>query len=123
MSEVEALVSRFAARLRELREQAGLSREQLAERAGLKIGGVRDLEQGRRDPTWRTVLQLAAALQVQVTEFLAEPTSEPAPRSRGRPRKASAVAQGEGSAEETSRLPTGKKKAPRQRPGKRKGKD
>src|SRR5436309_2336642 len=42
----DARTSRFPGRLRELREAAGLSRQQLADKAGLKLGGVRNLEQG-----------------------------------------------------------------------------
>src|SRR5262245_12692009 len=120
MSEIEALVKRFAIRLRELREQAGLSREQLAELAGLKIGGVRDLEQGLRNPSWRTVLQLVAALQVEVTAFLAEPASESAPRPRGRPRKAPADAADERTEAETTGPPPARKKPARGQGRKRK---
>lgn len=83
------MVERFAARLRELREEAGLSRKELAERAGMKSeAGIRDLEQGRRSPSWETVLALAAALGVDCTAFTQEPSSEAAePRKPGRPRK------------------------------------
>lgn len=82
-------MERFAARLRELREEAGLSRKELAERAGMKSeGGIRDLEQGRRSPSWETVLALAAALGVDCTAFTQEPSPEAAePRKPGRPRK------------------------------------
>jgi transcriptional regulator with XRE-family HTH domain len=77
----------FAGRLRELRDAKRLSREQLAERAGMKVGGIRDLEQGVRSPTWKTVLALCQALGVEVGEFAKEPTTQHEPR-RGRPRKA-----------------------------------
>jgi transcriptional regulator with XRE-family HTH domain len=124
MNDVEVLVSRFAGRLRELREAAGLSREDLAELAGLKSGGVRDLEQGRRDPSWRTALQLAGALKVEVTAFLAEPAPMPPP-TRGRPRKAPQPSRDERSASGATRVPGGKKRAARGRTdaasGRRKG--
>ncbi len=43
----------FAGRLRELREAAGYSRKELAERANLRsLAGIRDLEQGIRKPSW-----------------------------------------------------------------------
>ena len=79
----------FGARLRELREAAGLSRKDLAERAGMKSeGGIRNLEQGVNGPTWETVLALAKALGVDCTAFAEEPTEAPtAPRKPGRPRK------------------------------------
>jgi transcriptional regulator with XRE-family HTH domain len=76
----------FAGRLRELREKAGLSRQQLADKAGLKVGGVRNLEQGVREPGWRTVVALADALGVDCRAFLEEPHDMPADRG-GRPPK------------------------------------
>jgi transcriptional regulator with XRE-family HTH domain len=78
----------FPARLRELRESAGLTQGDLAKRAGLSIAGVTQLEQGRRKPAWETVQKLAAALGVSCEAFNEPPASDdPAPR--GRPRKAS----------------------------------
>jgi DNA-binding XRE family transcriptional regulator len=77
----------FAGRMKELREQAGLTQQQLADKAGLKIGGVRDLEQGRRSPAWETVLAVAGALGVEVTAFTEPPLKSQTPRQRGRPRK------------------------------------
>src|SRR5271166_2904887 len=82
----------FAGRLRELREQAGLSRQELADKAGLKIGGIRDLEQGRRSPVWETVVALCKALGVGCDAFTQEP-AEQTPAKPGRPRKAAAADQ------------------------------
>jgi transcriptional regulator with XRE-family HTH domain len=80
----------FAARLKALRESAGLTQAQLAERAGLHLHGVTKLEYGDREPSWPTVLALAAALGVSTETFVntapAEQAQEPLPR--GRPRKA-----------------------------------
>jgi DNA-binding XRE family transcriptional regulator len=79
----------FAARLRELRGQAGLTQDGLAEMAGLNRFSVAKLEQGHREPNWPTVLRLAAALRVGVQAFAqmpTEPTAAPK-KSRGRPRK------------------------------------
>ncbi len=101
----------FGSRLRELREQAGLSRQQLADKAGLKIGGIRDLEQGRRSPVWETVLALCQALAVDCSAFTEEPVSREAP-GPGRPRKAEPV-------EEKPSKPKGKttKKTTRKKEG------
>ncbi|WP_205687584.1 helix-turn-helix transcriptional regulator, partial [Cellulomonas endophytica] len=53
----------FAAALRRLREAAGLTQEELAERAGLTAHGVGALERGTRTrPYPHTVRALAAAL-------------------------------------------------------------
>jgi predicted ATPase/DNA-binding CsgD family transcriptional regulator/transcriptional regulator with XRE-family HTH domain len=55
--------SRFGERLRALREAAGLTQEELAERAGLTAGGEGALERGdRRRPYSHTVRALATAL-------------------------------------------------------------
>ena len=58
----------FATRLREARLKAGLSQPQLAERAGMPVGSIRNLEQGvRADPRLSTLSALASALGLTVT--------------------------------------------------------
>jgi transcriptional regulator with XRE-family HTH domain len=81
----------FAGRLRELRTQAGLSQTELAEKAGLTKDGIAQLEQGRRSPSWDTVLALCAALGVECMAFTQEPETE-GKRRRGRPRKTEGTA-------------------------------
>jgi predicted ATPase/DNA-binding XRE family transcriptional regulator len=55
----------FAALLQHYRLAAGLSQEELAERAGLSVRGISDLERGaRRNPYPSTVRRLAAALRL-----------------------------------------------------------
>jgi transcriptional regulator with XRE-family HTH domain len=78
----------FAGRLKHLREAAGLTQEQLAERAGMHRFGVAKLEQGLREPAWPTVLALAKALGVGCQAFVdAENSAETtAKQGRGRPR-------------------------------------
>ncbi len=76
----------FGARLRELREAAGLSQTQLAEAAGMHLHGVTKLEQGYREPSWATVTSLADALKVPCDAFRQGTASEPEPRKPGRPR-------------------------------------
>ncbi len=77
----------FAARLRALRAEAGLTQQELADRSGLKLGAIRALEQGANGPTWASVLALAKALGVDCTAFQQEPAEETEPRKPGRPRK------------------------------------
>jgi transcriptional regulator with XRE-family HTH domain len=80
--------SRFGARLRELREAAGLSQKALAERAGLSQGAIAHWEQGLREPSWSNVVALAEALGVDCRSFLEPPgKAAKAKRPRGRPRK------------------------------------
>src|SRR5271156_2952987 len=76
----------FGERLRELREKAGLTQQQLAERANLTRAGVAQLETGRREPAWRTVVVLCEALGVACDEFLRQPARR-SPVMPGRPRK------------------------------------
>jgi transcriptional regulator with XRE-family HTH domain len=55
--------SRFGERLRRARQAAGLTQAELAERAGLSVRGVNDLERGaRQSPRKDTVALLAEAL-------------------------------------------------------------
>ncbi len=61
----------FAARLKKLREQAKLTQEQLAEKSGLDVGTIRQLEQGTRtNPLWQTVCALARGLERDVLVFV-----------------------------------------------------
>src|SRR5215207_7134500 len=59
------LISRFGTALRHYRVSAGLSQEGLAERAGLSVRGISDLERGARTfPRLETVRMLADALEL-----------------------------------------------------------
>ena len=61
----------FAVRLKVLREEANMTQEQLAERSGLDVGTIRQLEQGTRtNPRWQTVCALARGLEKDVSAFL-----------------------------------------------------
>jgi transcriptional regulator with XRE-family HTH domain len=78
--------SGFAERLRALRGDAGLSQAGLAERAGVPVATVRQFEQGRREPTYATLLKLARGLGLSLAAFdqpAATDCPAPAPR-RGR---------------------------------------
>jgi transcriptional regulator with XRE-family HTH domain len=76
----------FGERLRELREGAGLTQQQLGDRAGCHTMTIAKLEAATQEPAWPLVLALAQALGVGPNAFLQEPSSSPEPR-RGRPRK------------------------------------
>jgi transcriptional regulator with XRE-family HTH domain len=79
--------SGFAARLRELREAAGLTQRRLAEEAGMHTLGVAKLEQGLREPSWATVRCLARALGLNCLHFEVETPADPPAAPKGRPRK------------------------------------
>jgi transcriptional regulator with XRE-family HTH domain len=63
----------FAARLRALRLQRGLSQEQLAHLSGLDRTYVSSCEAGRRNVTLRTICRLAAALEADPGELVTGP--------------------------------------------------
>src|SRR5947207_13836866 len=77
----------FAGRLKELREGAGLTQQDLAEKAGLSKDGVSHLEQGRRKPAWETAIALASALGVDCRAFNEPPSEAAEKRGRGSPPK------------------------------------
>jgi transcriptional regulator with XRE-family HTH domain len=95
----------FAGRLKELREAAGLTQKELAEKIGTSVRNVSRLETGAQEATWPTVIALCQALNATCDAFLQPPAvevephrgrppqareqaAEPAPkRPRGRPRK------------------------------------
>ncbi|MDP3414625.1 DNA-binding transcriptional regulator [Falsiroseomonas sp.] len=59
--------------IRAIREKMGLTREAFAERFGLRVGALRDWEQGLRtpDPSARTLLKVIAAEPEAVIRALA----------------------------------------------------
>src|SRR5437870_3518873 len=79
----------FGERLRRYRARAGLTQEELAERAGLSVRGLSDLERGvRRFPYPDTLARLADVLELEEAERAAlqrarrqarSPTSEGPP--------------------------------------------
>jgi transcriptional regulator with XRE-family HTH domain len=113
--------SRFAGRLKELRERAGWTQAELAQRAGLTKDGVAHLEQGRREPAWSTVLALADALGAGPQAFTEAPAERPE-TGRGRPRKGKApgatAAPGKGASRAAAGLPPAQEK-PRHRKARR----
>ena len=76
----------FGARLRQVREAAGLTQEDLATRAGLSAKGISDLERGeRRRPYPHTVRSLADALELTEDERAALFAVVPKRGDRGSP--------------------------------------
>lgn len=111
----------FASRLKELRVRAGLTQEALAERAGLSKAGVADLEQGRREPGWGTVISLANALGATCQDFLG-PVSEQEKAKPGRPRQISLQPDATQPAANPNPGPTAKKPATRSNKAKKREK-
>lgn len=61
----------FAAKLAALREKAGLTPKQLAEKTGVPLATVKRLEAGtnKRAPAWGLVVRLAAGVDVPCRVF------------------------------------------------------
>ncbi len=68
-------IQRFGKQLERLRTHRGLTQDQLAVKAGLVRVYVTKLELGEHDPTLGTLVRLAKALRVPVTELLGESVS------------------------------------------------
>lgn len=59
--------------LKERRDAAGITQEQLARAAGMSVSAISKLEQKSDiDPSWSTVQRLAAAMGLDCTAFSAE---------------------------------------------------
>jgi transcriptional regulator with XRE-family HTH domain len=59
----------FAKRLKQLREDTGLTQEQFAKASAISLSAVRHLEQGWREPTYETLVKLAQGLGVSLAAF------------------------------------------------------
>src|SRR5262245_1398593 len=84
------VVPSFSRRLKELRENAGLTQQGLATRAGLSMSLITQMEQGvKADPRLSTLLALSQALGVEVGAFVVpgDTPAEALPSPRGRPRR------------------------------------
>ena len=68
-------IQRFGKQLQRLRTRRSLTQEQLAVTANLSRTFLTRLELGQHDPTLSTLVRLAKALRVSVTELLGESVS------------------------------------------------
>lgn len=69
-ADLSTYAGRFAARLRELREKAGLSQAELAEKAGTKQRSVSNWETGTAQPSFNQLPLLADALKTSVRNLM-----------------------------------------------------
>ncbi len=68
---METQTKSLADRIKELRDKSGLTQLQLATRAGLSLGAIRNVEQGlRTDPSLSTIRGLANALGVSADKII-----------------------------------------------------
>jgi transcriptional regulator with XRE-family HTH domain len=76
----------FGVKLRELREQRGLTQQKLSDLSGVPQRSIANWERGIRDPGWSSVLALCQALGVSCEVFTQQPAPVK-PAGPGRPRK------------------------------------
>ena len=69
----DKVLKRFGKSLAQLRREAGLTQEALADRAGLHPTYIGGLDRGARNPTVLTVLALAKGLNVPPSALLERP--------------------------------------------------
>ena len=69
VSETQVL-RELAERIKTLREAQGWTQEQFAERAAMQRSYLADLELGRRNPSVRTLVKVANAFGIAVSELL-----------------------------------------------------
>ena len=67
-----ALMIKFGKNLRRLRSERGLTQNELADRMGVRPASICAMECGQANATLSTVSRLAAALDVDASEFLRE---------------------------------------------------
>lgn len=73
--------NRFGARLRQLRKDAGLTLQKLAERAGLAASTISKVENNQISPTFENIVRLAEGLEIDVAELF---NPHPKPMASGR---------------------------------------
>jgi transcriptional regulator with XRE-family HTH domain len=78
-------------RLRERREQEGLSQAEVSRRTGIIQRDVSLLERGKKQALWADTLRRLAETLRCSTDYLCGLTDDPTPRKRPRPRTAAPV--------------------------------
>ncbi len=84
IASADDLLRAVGRRIGEIRQAAGMTQEEAAERLGIAIRVYRRLESGRENLTLRTMFKITTALGVTVADLLVPPQSTAA--RRGRPR-------------------------------------
>lgn len=81
-------LKKFGIRVRTLRQEQGLSQEELADKVGLHYTYIGSVERGEANPTLKNIEKIAHALRVGLPELFsfhtAKESSEPLARIRGR---------------------------------------
>jgi transcriptional regulator with XRE-family HTH domain len=67
-----SIKSRFGSTVRSLRDERGLSQEELAERAGLHRNYIGGVERGERNIALENIVKLAKALSIPTKDLFAD---------------------------------------------------
>jgi transcriptional regulator with XRE-family HTH domain len=62
----------LAGLLKRLREERGITQEQLAFEAGITVSALSRIERGLNSPGWGTVSQIAKALDIRLAQLAAD---------------------------------------------------
>ncbi|AGG05896.1 helix-turn-helix domain-containing protein [Dehalococcoides mccartyi] len=65
----KTIEQRFGERIRDLRKQAGVSQEELADRAGVHRTYLGGIERGERNPSLKNIDAIARALKVSLSDL------------------------------------------------------
>ncbi|MBI3379452.1 helix-turn-helix transcriptional regulator [Candidatus Gottesmanbacteria bacterium] len=66
------IFGKLGIRIKDLRKKAGLSQEELAERAKLDLTSISEIESGLRNPSVKTIHKIALALKVTLKDLLSD---------------------------------------------------
>ena len=72
IGQCDEIAKEICARLREIRESKGISKNRLAEGAGLSWAAVMRIEKGERMPSLNTLIRLCRALEVDLSSVIKE---------------------------------------------------
>lgn len=67
---MDSMLVDFGSRVRMLRKERQLTSEKLAELAGVSVGLISQIERGRGNPSFATLVQLAHGLQLPIAQLL-----------------------------------------------------
>jgi len=82
MEQDKPLLLRLGERVKSLRVTRGLSQEELAERAGMSLKHLGEIERAVTEPSITAVLGLAKGLEVRALELIPDPTrTTPEPKA------------------------------------------
>jgi transcriptional regulator with XRE-family HTH domain len=73
------LAEQFAQNVKRTRDRLGLTQAQLAERSGMTPAAISQLEGGQREPSFSTIVKVAAALKTSPNDLMGLGETSPDP--------------------------------------------